>query len=121
MSRRRTLFLSLLTLLAALLIAAGGAQATAAPAGLALQPAVGRSTTPTPALIGSQPPRSGTSRLTTHRYDRNTVATGVAAEEGAVAVRGGESAAAACGVTVRSCINAFGRLQVAFLPDGVGG
>jgi len=80
----RSLFLSLLTLLAvAVGLAAGAAQAASAPAGLTLQTAVGRSAPLASVLVGSQPLVSGiTSRVAAHGYDLVVVATGVAAEGG---------------------------------------
>jgi hypothetical protein len=80
---RRSLLLSLLTLLAVIVgLAAGAAQAASAPAGLTLKTAVGRSTPPTSALVGSRPLESGiTPRVAAHGYDRIAVATGVAAKE----------------------------------------
>jgi hypothetical protein len=80
-NRRRGLFLSLPGLLAALLIAAGSAQAASAPTGLALNTAVGRSAPLESALVRPDPLRTGIApRVATHAYDRIVVATGVAAE-----------------------------------------
>lgn len=96
MNRRRTLLLSLLTLLAALTSAAGPAAATAqaatTPGSLALQTAVGRSTPLASASVGSHPLRSGiTGRVATLSYDPNALATGVAAKAGAAPVRLGQA------------------------------
>ena len=76
----RRLLLSLPTLLAALLIAAGAAQAGSAPTGVGLESAVGRSAPLAAALVGSRPLESVIApRVAGHGYDRIAVATGVAA------------------------------------------
>jgi hypothetical protein len=83
MNRPRSLFLSLLTLLAvAVGLAAGAAQGASAPAGLTLKTAVGRSAPPASAVVRPDPLESVIRpRVAAHGYGRIVVATGVAAEE----------------------------------------